>query len=228
METAVRESEELFYRWQSSRRSASSERMPLDDDVRQRALGTITGLSLGQALHDRWQVGLHPRSRARAGKWQQAVRSGEPSAPSIASASRWAVRGCWDRRSPRSAARATFADTSDHHGHHRPQAGRAGFGGVRTRQGEARGTRPTPSAGGWRASCTTEPFRISARSAVARDRAQAPAQDRIGAAIERLTAVITELRTVVDNLQPGDLSRASLQEAIAATPSGSAGRTTSP
>lgn len=35
-------------------------------------------------------------------------------------------------------------------------------------------------------------------------------------AVERLTAIIAELRAVVDNLQPGDLSRASLQDAIAA------------
>lgn len=40
--------------------------------------------------------------------------------------------------------------------------------------------------------------------------------ERLDPALERLTGVITELRAVVDNLQPGDLSRASLQEAIAA------------
>lgn len=39
---------------------------------------------------------------------------------------------------------------------------------------------------------------------------------RLDTAVERLTAIIADLRAVVDNLQPGDLSRASLQDAIAA------------
>jgi PAS domain S-box-containing protein len=76
MESAVRESEELFYTLAKLspvgifRADALGRYTYVSDHWR-----TITGLSLAQALHDRWQTGIHPgdRERVRAA-WQQAVQ----------------------------------------------------------------------------------------------------------------------------------------------------------
>jgi PAS domain S-box-containing protein len=221
MESAVRESEELFYTLAKLspvgifRADALGRYTYVSDHWR-----TITGLSLAQALHDRWQTGIHPgdRERVRAA-WQQAVHGGAPFRSEHRfrrpdGTVRWVLGQALPEIDGEGDFRGhvgTITDITD-----RKQAERAL---VESERGKGEAARRAADTERRRLARELHDGALQDLGAVKLSlevERKHERNDRIGAAIERLTAVITELRTVVENLQPGDLSRASLHEAIAA------------